>query len=180
MLWTFQRLETYCMHFFHLRHRWPSNLVENRQPKSDLIQMFMMYITGICFGLIKVKWGGETGYLNLASKGLPRLFELVIAIRHWKIVCFFVQPACTHLTIRHYIGNLQLQNQNVPLTLSVLHTLHAFSRSVRILVSQLNVVSMLNVRPAITGLCVFAELVMLEIHTAFVKSVRQFPSQKVQ
>lgn len=80
----------------------------------------------------------------------------------------------------HYIENLQLQNQSVQQTLSVLHTLHASSRSARILVSLQNVVSMLNVRPATTGLCVFAELVMLAIHTAYVKSVRLFPFVNVQ
>lgn len=48
------------MHFFHLNHSHNGlNFVENRQPKSDLIQMFMMDLTGICFGFIKVKWGGE-------------------------------------------------------------------------------------------------------------------------
>jgi hypothetical protein len=96
-------------------------------------------------------------------------------------ILFYFGPTCIHLPNNgHDIENLQLQSQNVPLTLSVLHTLHVFSRSVRILVSLLNVVSMLNVRPAITGLCAFAELVTLETHTAYVKSVRQFPSQKVQ
>jgi len=84
-----------------------------------------------------------------------------------------VWETCIRSTIYPYfLENLQLQNQSVQLILNVLRTLPASSRNVKTLVSLQNVVSMLSVKPATTELCAFAELVILEIHTAFVKSVR--------